>query len=82
MALIGAVLIAKDVDQIALFQLDADDDVSGCHCCEQQVSDRHRRRRPERDDEAEINRMPHEMVVIGARKRGAGMGRPVRLFAT
>ena len=27
------------------------------------MTDRHRRRRPERDDEAEIDRVPHELVV-------------------
>src|SRR5580692_7861310 len=50
---VAAVFIAEEIDQIALFQQDADDDVSGGDGREQQVPDRHRRRRPERDDEAE-----------------------------
>ena len=60
---VAAVFVAKHLDQIALFQEDADEDVGSGHRCEQQMSNRHRRRRPERDDEAEVDRVPHEFVV-------------------
>ena len=45
-----------------LLQEDADEDIGRRHRREQQMPHRHRRRRPERDDEAEIDRVPHEIV--------------------
>jgi hypothetical protein len=57
------IVIAEQLDQIALFQKDPDEDVGGGDGRKQQMSDRHERRRPEGDDEAEIDRMTHELVV-------------------
>jgi hypothetical protein len=42
--LVAAVVVPKQIHQIALFQQDADEDVSRRHGGKQQVSNRHRRR--------------------------------------
>src|SRR5581483_10703525 len=54
---IAAVLIAEQLDQVALLQMDADQNVAGGGEGEQQVADRHGGRRPEGDEEAQIDRM-------------------------
>src|ERR1700722_6113370 len=61
-ALVGAVLVAENRNQVTLFKPDADKDVSGGHRREQQMARGHRRRRPECDDEAEIDRVPYESI--------------------
>ena len=75
---IAPVLVAKQPDQVALFQLDRDQDVAGGRQREQQVSGRHRRRRPEGEQEAEVDRMAHALVEQGVLKLGAGSGWPRR----
>src|SRR5262249_26695732 len=47
---IAPVLVAELRDEIVLLERDADEDVGSGHRREQQVADRHGRRRPERDD--------------------------------
>src|SRR5205809_5158448 len=59
---VAAILVAEHVDEIALFQQDADEDVGGGHRREQQMSGAHERCRPERDDEAEIDRVSYEII--------------------
>jgi len=59
---IAAVLVAEGVDHVTLFQLDRDQDVSGRRHREQQVTDGHRWRRPEGEQESEIERMAHPLV--------------------
>src|SRR5262247_3201251 len=59
---IAPILVAELGDQIAFFQEDADKDVCGRDGGEEKVPCRHHRRRPESDDEAEIDRMPHQPV--------------------
>ena len=54
---IATVLIAEQVDQIALLEPDADQDIAGGRDREQQMAGRHGRRRPEGEQEAEIERM-------------------------
>ena len=56
------IIVAEQLGEIVLLEENADEDVGCRHRRKQQVSDRHRWRRPERDYEAEINRMPHEVV--------------------
>src|SRR5262249_50102275 len=56
------VLVSEHSDQITLLQPDADEDVGRGHCGEQHVADGHDRGGPKRDDEAEIDRMTHELV--------------------
>ena len=56
------------------FQGDADEDVRRGHRGEQQVPDRHDRGRPERDDETEIDRVPHDPVEPGRLEVSFGCG--------
>ena len=59
---VAAIVIAEYSDQVALLKPDADQDVGRSHDGEQQVPLRHRWCGPERDDEAEIDRVPHETI--------------------
>src|SRR5215475_8848677 len=61
--LVLAVLVTKLLGQIALFEEDANEDVGGGDGCEQEMADRHHRRSPECDDEAEIEWVPYEFVI-------------------
>ena len=54
---VAAILVAELLDQVALFQLDADQDVAGDHHREQQMTNGHRRRGPDGEQDAEIDRM-------------------------
>src|SRR3954471_21523896 len=67
-----AALVTKQADEIALFEHDGDEDAGGGHCCEQQMPGTHRRGRPERDDETEIDRVPDKMVVERRPEDGRG----------
>src|SRR5262249_4119105 len=51
---VAAVFVAEDIDQVALFQQDADEDIGRGHCREQQVPDGHGRGYLKRDDKAQI----------------------------
>lgn len=51
-----------ETDQITLLNLDRDQNVSGGPQSKKQVAQRHHRRRPERDDEAQHQRMPQKFV--------------------
>src|SRR5205085_11088317 len=62
-SLVGEIFIAECRNEIALFQKDANEDVGRRNRGKHQMSGRHRGRCPECDDEAEIDRMPHELVV-------------------
>ena len=55
-------IVTEQLYEIPLPEENADEDVGRHHRRKQQVSDRHHWRRPERDYEAEINRMPHDVV--------------------
>ena len=72
---IATVLIAEQVDQIALLEPDADQDIAGGPHGEQQMAQGHRRRRPEGEQEAEIDRMADPLVEEGRpefrRRQGA-----------
>src|SRR5579871_3366026 len=57
--------LAMEGDEIALFQHDADQDVSGRRYGKQEMTRCHHGRRPERQDEAEIDRMADEFVEQG-----------------
>src|SRR5437764_9246010 len=60
--LVTAVFVAKHIDEVALLEQDADEDVGGGHASEQDMPDGHHRRRPERNNEAEIDRVPYEII--------------------
>src|SRR5262245_40338571 len=79
---VALVLLAEQPDEVALLQEDADEEVRGRHRREQEMPDRHDRRCPERNDEAEIDRMPHDLESTGVLKRAAGIVRPARLITT
>jgi hypothetical protein len=59
---VTAVVVAEQSSQIALLEHDADQDVDRGDAGEQQVTRGHIRRRPERNEEAQIDRVPHEIV--------------------
>src|SRR4051794_20112020 len=59
---VAAILIAKQIDKVALFELDRDQDVAGGRNREQQMADRHRGRRPESEQEAQIDRVTDDAV--------------------
>ena len=61
---IAAILLAEELDQIALFKLNSDQDVAGGRDGEQEVASRHRRRRPEGKQEAQVNGMT-DMAIKG-----------------
>mgnify|MGYP006994445423 CR=1 FL=1 len=57
-----AIFIAEHGDEITLLQHEADEDVGGGRDREQRVPYGHHRGGPERDDEAEIDRVPDEAI--------------------
>src|SRR6266700_8233282 len=59
---IAAILVAEQCDEIALLELDADQDVAGRRHREQQVTRRHQWGRPEGEQETQIDRMPHQPI--------------------
>ena len=70
-------------DQIALLELDGDQDVGRRRHREQQVRERHRRRHPEREEPADVQRMAHEPVRPGRAEAAACVyGRPRRYSQT
>src|SRR5260221_12816829 len=56
------ILLAEQLDHIPLFQSDSNQNVGRRHHGEQKVSRGHCWRRPECDDEAEIDRVPYDLV--------------------
>src|SRR4051794_22275693 len=76
MLTIAPILLAKLLDQIALLQLDTDQDVGGDRDRKKQMTDGHRGRRPHGEQDAEINRVTHMPVE----QRSAEL-RVRRLFA-
>jgi hypothetical protein len=54
---VAAILVAELLDQIALFQLDADQNLPRHHHREQQMTNGHRRRGPDGEQDAEIDRV-------------------------
>ena len=64
---VAAIVVAEEIDQIAFFQEDSDEDVGRGHRREQQMPGRHDSSGPECDDETKVDRVTHELVV----KRGA-----------
>ena len=54
--------VAVECDQVSFFKQHADEDVTCRRDGEQQMSGCHRGRRPEREQETEINRMTDEFV--------------------
>src|SRR6266545_1782947 len=59
---VAPVFVPEQRHQIAFLEEDADENVGRRHRREQQMPGRHHRRRPERDHEAEIDRMAHHLV--------------------
>src|SRR6266566_9789922 len=59
---IAVILVAEQSDEIALFELDADQDVASRRHCKQQVTRSHQWGRPEGEQEAQIDRMPHQPI--------------------
>src|SRR6266851_3447872 len=57
-----SVSVAKKRDQIMLFQLDSDQNVAGGRDRKHKMPQRHLWCRPERDQEAEINRMTDLLI--------------------
>ena len=55
LAAVRLVPVSVSLDEVTLFELDGDEDVSRRRHGEDQVRDGHRRRRPEGDDETEID---------------------------
>jgi hypothetical protein len=62
---ITPIIFAEEIDQISLFQEDANTDVGRGCSREQQMPDGHRGRHPEGDDEAEIGRVSNQLVEHG-----------------
>src|ERR1700732_2396825 len=60
---VSAIIITKLLDQITLFQEYPYEDVGSRCGCKEQMPDSHLRRGPEGDDEAQIDRMTHQLVV-------------------
>jgi len=80
---ITAIIFAEEIDQISLFQEDANTDVGRGCSREQQMPDGHRGRHPEGDDEAEIG--PGVEPAYRTRARGSACpdgSRPVKLSTT
>src|SRR5205807_7757641 len=59
---VTAIFVAEHADEVALFEHDADEDVGRGHRREQQMPGAHRRGRPERDDETEIDRVADKTI--------------------
>src|SRR2546429_842139 len=59
---VAPIVLAEQFREIALLKEDADEDVGRGHRREQKMSHCHGRRRPERDDETEIDRVAHDLV--------------------
>src|SRR5258708_12570205 len=59
---ITAIIFAEEIDQISLFQEDANTDVGRGCSREQQMPDGHRGRHPEADDAAEIGRVSNQLI--------------------
>src|SRR5262245_29070041 len=59
---VAAIFVAEELDQIPLFQLNSDDNVSSRYDRKQQVPGGHRWCRPKRDDETEVEWVPDEAV--------------------
>src|SRR5438445_507064 len=59
---IATILVAEQGDHVALLEPDADQDIAGGPDREQQVAGRHGGRRPEGQQEAEIERMARTLV--------------------
>ena len=57
-----SIVVAIETNQVALFELDGDQNVGRGHDREEKMPARHPRCRPERDDESEIKRMPHHFI--------------------
>ena len=56
------VLIAVEAGKISLLELNRDKYVSGRDGCEKQMTERHQRRRPERNNKSDHDRMPDDPV--------------------
>ena len=59
---VAPVLVPEEFDQIALFQSNADKNVGSRYDGEEQMTYGHHRRSPKRNDESQIEGMPHELV--------------------
>ena len=80
---IAPVLVAEECDQVAFLQGNADEYVGRRDGGEEQVAGGHHGRRPECDDEAEIDRMPNELVQQGRLEARLDPScRPTRLSRT
>src|SRR5690606_20172911 len=55
-------VLGMHAPEVPLLEADRDEDVAGGHERELEVADRHRRDGPQRDDEADVERMPDELV--------------------
>src|SRR5581483_503058 len=62
LAPILAITVAEEVDEVALLEGDADEDVTGGRDGEEQMADRHVGGRPEGDQEPKVDRMADELV--------------------
>jgi hypothetical protein len=52
-------------DEVTLLELDRDQDVGGRHDREEEMRRRHRRRPPEREEPADVERVPDDLVRAG-----------------
>src|SRR5512144_99891 len=59
---IATISLAELRDEIAFLEPDADQDVAGGRGRKQQMPERHHRRRPEAEQEPEIDRMAHVAI--------------------
>src|SRR5690349_6886201 len=64
---VPAVVLPQGVHEIALLELDGNEDVGGGRQCENEMGDGHGRGGPEREEPAHVQRVPDELV----RTRGA-----------
>src|SRR6476646_9358022 len=60
--LVLAILLPEMGDQIALFEEDADKDVTSAADGEDEMTHAHLRRRPESDDKTQIKGVTHELI--------------------
>ena len=72
--LVATVVLAEEQFQVTLLEVNTDQDVDGHSHRKEQLSQRHQRRAPEPQQQAEIERMTDELVEISHPKRRVPVG--------
>ena len=80
--LVAAGVVPEEIDQVAFLEQECRRRCKPSLPPQTQVTACHGWRRPERDDEAEIDRVPHKPVEERGAKTGRRIGLQARLLAT